>query len=162
MFFCVLQLCFLPFCVESPKWLAMKSENGLSYVSLKRLRGTKDDSLETDFKEITESFSDTSVSYNLKNMFTRKSLRKPLLVMAFLQVTIQASGINAVFYYSTDIFNKTNPTISSYLTVSIGVLSLLMTFVPTFLVDKAGRKILLLIGVVRSPLPGLSRDLMGS
>lgn len=128
----------------------MKSENALSFVSLKRLRGADDEALESDFKEMTDSFTNSSVAYTVKDMFTRRNLRNPMLLSGFLLASLQLCGVNAVFFYSTDIFNKTNPSISSYLTVSIGVLSLVATLVSTGLVDKAGRKILLYIGIVRS------------
>jgi len=57
---------------------------------------------------------------------------------------LQLSGINAVFYYSTSIFEEHFPSSADRLTVSIGVLNVLLTIVTVFLMDRAGRRVLLI------------------
>ena len=53
-----------------------------------------------------------------------------------------------MFYYSTDIFNRSNPENAEILTVSVGVLNVVLTILSVFLMDRAGRRVLLLVGEV--------------
>ncbi len=74
--------------------------------------------------------------------------------MIFLAVSIglfnQLSGINAILYYSNYIFASAGFSSSSAAlqTVSIGLVNLLATFLGMSLIDKLGRKTLLLIGAL--------------
>lgn len=65
-----------------------------------------------------------------------------------MQLTLK--GINAVIFYSTDIFIsaglKGNWPV--YGTIILGVVQLVMTFVCMLIIDKVGRKILLLAGMI--------------
>ena len=80
-------------------------------------------------------------------MFSR-NYRLPLLIALVLMMGGQLSGINAIMYYSTDMFRAatgdTNAAFHS--SVWIGLVNLLATCVAILLVDKAGRKPLLLLG----------------
>lgn len=62
----------------------------------------------------------------------------------------QLSGINAIMFYSTKIFKLAHldDAAAQGATIGIGVVNVLMTFVSMVLVEKAGRKTLLLIGFV--------------
>jgi hypothetical protein len=66
-------------------------------------------------------------------------------------VCVQLSGINAVFYYSTGIFESIFPDSADVLTVSIGALNVLMTFVAAAAMDRAGRRTLLILCVRHIP-----------
>jgi sugar porter (SP) family MFS transporter len=74
--------------------------------------------------------------------------------MIFLAVTIgmfnQLSGINAILYYSNYIFASAGFSSNSAAlqTVGVGLVNLLATFLGMSLIDKLGRKTLLLIGAV--------------
>ena len=59
-------------------------------------------------------------------------------------------GINAVIFYSTDIFKSAGlkGDWPAYGTLIIGVINVIMTGVCMFLIDKLGRKILLLAGMI--------------
>ena len=59
-------------------------------------------------------------------------------------------GINAVTFYSTDIFRSAglDGDWPVYATIILGVVQLVMTIVCMFIVDRAGRKLLLLIGMI--------------
>ena len=60
---------------------------------------------------------------------------------------LQLSGINAVFYYSTSIFQNVFPDAADRLTVSVGLLNVLLTVITVFLMDRAGRRVLLIMCV---------------
>lgn len=70
------------------------------------------------------------------------------IVLMFMQ---QFSGINAVFYYSTTILNNaglTNPTSVWLGSVAISVANFLAVFIAVFSIDRAGRKVLLIISCI--------------
>ena len=72
--------------------------------------------------------------------------RKPVLIACVLQVAQQLSGINAVFFFSTTFFTKagiSNPNIG---TVLAGAVNMLATGLGVWIIDRAGRKPLLLVG----------------
>jgi SP family arabinose:H+ symporter-like MFS transporter len=74
--------------------------------------------------------------------------RKPMAIAALIMVFSQFCGINAIMYYSTNIFEAAGGGRNAAFTSSIwvGLVNLLFTFVAIGLVDKAGRRPLLLIG----------------
>ncbi len=80
-------------------------------------------------------------------LFSR-SYRLPLLIALVLMVGSQFSGINAIMYYSTEIFKNAtgNADAAFSSSVWIGLVNLVATFIAIGLVDKAGRRPLLLIG----------------
>lgn len=73
--------------------------------------------------------------------------RKPLMVAVVLQLTQQLSGINAVFFYSTSFFQAafpSNSSIGTIGTIAVGAINALSTAASMPLIEKAGRKPLLL------------------
>merc|ERR1719494_170985 len=61
----------------------------------------------------------------------------------------QLSGINCAIFYSTNIFKEAglNPTQSQSATLGMGAMNVAMTFVSLALIEKAGRKVLMLSGL---------------
>ena len=83
--------------------------------------------------------------------FTRqKHLRRPLIIAVGTQLSMQFSGINAISYYSTELFKSVGLTgdMPLYGTILLSLVMVLMTFCSMSLVEKAGRKVLLLGGLV--------------
>ena len=76
--------------------------------------------------------------------------RRSLLIALALGLFNQFSGINAVLYYANDIFARAGfATISSAeQTVAVGAANLLFTFVGMALIDRIGRRPLLILGAV--------------
>ncbi|CAO3597074.1 unnamed protein product [Absidia cylindrospora] len=77
-------------------------------------------------------------------------MRIPVLAKLSIKVMIvhavsQLTGINAIMYYSTNIFENSFQEDARYATVGVGALNMLMTFVALALVDRLGRKMLLTI-----------------
>jgi sugar porter (SP) family MFS transporter len=78
------------------------------------------------------------------------TLRPALLVGIGLAVFQQVTGINAVIYYAPQIFQAagfTSDLIALAATMGIGVINVLATFIAIWLVDRQGRKPLLIVGV---------------
>ncbi|KAI9330504.1 general substrate transporter [Zopfochytrium polystomum] len=79
------------------------------------------------------------------NLFSVRALRRPLLAAFGLQVAQQFSGINAAIYYSTTIFQQSyDPTTAIRLTLLVSVTNLLTTLLSSSLIERAGRRTLLL------------------
>ena len=73
-----------------------------------------------------------------------------IFLACFLQAAQQLTGINAAMFYSTQIFEHAGLSAETaiYATLGMGTVNVLMTIVSFFLVDKLGRRTLLLIGKV--------------
>lgn len=71
-----------------------------------------------------------------------------MIIASMIMLAQQLSGINAIMFYSTDIFKmaKLDTNQSQMATIGVGLVNVFMTFVSMILVEKAGRKTLLLIG----------------
>jgi sugar porter (SP) family MFS transporter len=130
---------------ESPRWLVQR---GRVSEAQEILRQTGEPEPEKDLAEIVESIEETRGAAD-ERLFSRKH-RFPIFLAVVLAMFNQLSGINAVLYYLNDIFEKAGFTkVSSDLqSVAVGATNLLFTIIAMSLIDKVGRKTLLLIGSV--------------
>ncbi|KAI5621597.1 solute carrier family 2, facilitated glucose transporter member 3, partial [Silurus asotus] len=152
----VLQCMLLPFCPESPRFLLINlNKEEQARKVLVRLRGCED--VSKDMQEMKEE----SVKMNMEKkvtipeLFRTSTYRQPLLVAVMLQLSQQLSGINAVFYYSTGIFESAGVTKPIYATIGAGVVNTVFTVVSLFLVERAGRRTLHLIGLAGMAISAL-------
>ncbi|ARN57993.1 sugar porter family MFS transporter [Sedimentisphaera salicampi] len=85
---------------------------------------------------------------SLKDLLEPRLLRI-VIIGALLGVFSQISGVNAVLFYAPQIFEATGIEFSASLLQStfIGLVFIIFSFIPLLLVDKAGRKKILLIGM---------------
>lgn len=135
---------------ESPVWLKTKNrlEDAKKSVDWLQLSGftlqdsNKDGSPATPVK-------DKFVSY--KALFSRACLL-PLGIGMGLLVIQQISGIDAVIFFTVQIFQDAGSSLNPYYaTIIVGAIQLLSNFAALFVVDKAGRKPLLIAsGVIMS------------
>jgi SP family arabinose:H+ symporter-like MFS transporter len=128
---------------ESPRWLIQAGRESEARAILVRIGGPKAAgeemaAVKTVLQQEAGSFSE---------LFSRR-YRLPLFIALVLMLGSQFSGINAIMYYSTEIFKNATGNASAAFAASvwIGLVNLLATFLAIFLVDKAGRKPLLLFG----------------
>ncbi|KAJ0068664.1 hypothetical protein NL108_010323, partial [Boleophthalmus pectinirostris] len=147
--FAIIQCVLLPLCPESPRFLLInKNEENKAKNVLKKLRGTSD--VSTDIREMKEEsrkmMSEPKVT--ILELFRSHRYRQPLVVAVVLQLSQQLSGINAVFYYSTRIFERAGVEQPVYATIGAGVVNTAFTVVSLFVVERAGRRSLHLIGLL--------------
>jgi len=96
---------------------------------------------------------------NILVALRRPIVLKGLLIAVLLQVFQQWTGINAILFYSTSIFEDTGSGLSgSDATLIIGVTQVTSTLVGVAIIDKAGRRVLLLISGI---LMAVTTALMG-
>lgn len=81
----------------------------------------------------------------LSDLVSVQANRTALIISLMLMFFQQFSGINAVIFYMLPIFESAGSTLDpSIASIIVGVVQVLMTFASAVLIDKAGRKILLL------------------
>jgi sugar porter (SP) family MFS transporter len=130
---------------DSPRWLVLKNKTQEARHILRKLGSADPDK---ELNEITESFrSFTRVAQD--HFFTVKN-RIPIILAILVAVFNQLSGINAVMYYAPRIFEMAGFAADSALfqAIIIGTSLLASVIVGMALIDKIGRKKLLLIGSV--------------
>uniref|UniRef100_A0A8C1D4V3 Solute carrier family 2 member 3a n=1 Tax=Cyprinus carpio carpio TaxID=630221 RepID=A0A8C1D4V3_CYPCA len=144
----VLQCILLPFCPESPRYLLINlNEEEQARKALVRLRGYED--VGKDLQEMKEESAKMAMEkkVTIPELFRTAAYRQPLLIAVMLQLSQQLSGINAVFYYSTGIFESAGVNQPIYATIGAGAVNTVFTVVSLFLVERAGRRTLHLIGL---------------
>jgi sugar porter (SP) family MFS transporter len=130
---------------ESPRWLVKKGNRSAAEAVLVRF-GHENPLRETD--EIAQSLKSEKSGVH-QHLFQRQSL-KPLLLAGMVAAFNQLDGINAVIYYTADIFRMAGADKTSALmqSVIVGLTNLVMTVLAMLLIDRVGRKSLLLVGSV--------------
>jgi len=90
-----------------------------------------------------------SQSYTVSEVLSDKVNRKALLISIGCMFFQQMSGINVVIFYMTDIFKSTGSNMSANTcTIIVGIVQLVMTVVSFTVIDKSGRKALLVISAL--------------
>lgn len=142
---------FLP---ESPRWLIMKNRVDQASAILKRLRHSAD---------VSQEVNDIKGSLDVKKPRFREIfapwIRPVLFLGAALGLIQQVTGINTIIYYAPTIFQMAgfhNASSSILATVGIGVVNVLATIFAIAYLDKLGRRVLLLVGLV-----GMCLSLLG-
>ncbi|NWT41355.1 GTR3 protein, partial [Chroicocephalus maculipennis] len=144
----ILQCVALLFCPESPRFLLInKMEEEKAQAVLQKLRGTHD--VSQDILEMKEESAKMSQEKKatVPELFRSPNYRQAIIIAIMLQLSQQLSGINAVFYYSTGIFERAGITQPVYATIGAGVVNTVFTVVSLFLVERAGRRTLHLVGL---------------
>jgi len=135
---------------RSSRWLVTQSRIDEARQVLE-LMGTPDS--EAELAEIRESFH-MELSQKSASLFERAGGRlrygKPIFLAIAIGAFNQLSGINAILYYLNDIFAAAGfSRVSGNLqAVAIGAMNLVATLVGMTLIDRVGRKLLLLIGAL--------------
>lgn len=79
---------------------------------------------------------------------TDAGVRKSLWTLVAIMLFQQLSGINAVMYYSTPILTAVNPTSAQKVSLFMTLVNLVMTFPAVFLIDRVGRRTLLVLSLL--------------
>lgn len=139
----VLFLVLLFLVPESPRWLIKQGRAAESLPILLRIHG--EELARQEVLDIKASFKEENGS--IRQLFS-PALRLALIVGVGLAILQQVTGINAVMYYAPEIFKQTGAGTNSALmqTIFVGLINFLFTILAIWLIDKVGRKVLLLVG----------------
>jgi SP family arabinose:H+ symporter-like MFS transporter len=129
---------------RSPRWLAKKGRTDEARDVL-RLIGEQD--YEAELKDIVASID---AEHHQHDSIWNRQYRLPIFLAMTIGMFNQLSGINAILYYLNQIFADAgfNKVSSDLQAVAIGATNLVFTMIAMTIIDKLGRKLLLLIGAV--------------
>ena len=131
------------FVPESPRWLIKQSRKEEAKDVLHKIGEPE---VEKTYNLINQSLK-TEEGSSSENLFS-KAYRKPILFAVVLAMFNQLAGINAIMYYAPRIFEMTGLSKDTALlqSVSIGLTNMIFTLLAISVIDKFGRKTLLIIG----------------
>ncbi|XP_018019020.1 solute carrier family 2, facilitated glucose transporter member 1 isoform X2 [Hyalella azteca] len=146
----VFQLCVLPICPESPKYLLINK--GKQVDSQRALQWLRDSTNVHDEMEEMQSEAEAQKlvpTVSVREIITNPTLRIPLVISLMMMLAQQLSGINAVIFFSTKIYESAglSEAASLYATIAMGAMNVAMTLISLVMVEKAGRKTLMLTGL---------------
>ncbi|CAF1082609.1 unnamed protein product [Rotaria sp. Silwood1] len=140
---------FLP---ESPRYLVLKGDFGRAHQAQAKLNWSAavDENLDTDIDEIIANMEltskyDSSTYADCFKMGPQKNLFRTL-VGIFLQAWQQLTGINFIMYYGTSFFHSSGIQQPFFVTIVINLINVCMTIPGMLLMDKIGRRKILIIG----------------
>ena len=135
---------FLP---ETPRWLVSKNREEEAKQVLRRTRSEEE--IENELAEIRQVEEEEEQQAGVGELLS--AWVRPILVVGIgLAVFQQFVGINTVIYYAPTIIKSTGlqSSASIFATIGIGIVNVAMTVVAILIIDRVGRKPLLLVGLV--------------
>ncbi|KAI9467785.1 MAG: general substrate transporter [Benjaminiella poitrasii] len=168
----IIQMLVLPFCARSPRWLVNKNRVDEARAAFLRIRNGDIEAEFTDMllglnsaEEAKSNLDDKDSAAGFDSNAVAKDNSKdegerqlsigqvfaiPVLAVLTLKIFVvhalsQLTGINAIMYYSTTIFQASFGNTAQYVTIGVSGLNVVVTVIGLSLIDRLGRKTLLLI-----------------
>ncbi|XP_068902293.1 facilitated trehalose transporter Tret1-like [Tenebrio molitor] len=141
---------FFTIAPESPYYLVEKNDIIGAEKSLMKLRSRNKKVVENDIASIDLELKLNETKGSFLDLFRSRVYMKGLVISLVLVMAQQLSGINAVLFYTEEIFSasgaqETSPEMSSIIT---GLVVFLSSFATPFLSDRLGRRLLMLISLM--------------
>jgi sugar porter (SP) family MFS transporter len=132
---------------ESPRWLAGRGRLDAARAALRRMRENQD--VEPELAELRrDTVGDNG--HTPWSALLAPGTRRPLIIGVALAVFQQVTGINTVIYYAPSIFQSaglSSASVAILATAGVGLVNVIMTVVAMTLLDRVGRRALLLCGL---------------
>ncbi|TPX38358.1 hypothetical protein SmJEL517_g00345 [Synchytrium microbalum] len=145
----LLSILLLP---ETPRFLAMKGKMDECLKVLARIRGRAVNSsdVQAEYREIQVAVErDQAIGEARWSEILHKSIRPRVLMCIILQILQQWTGINVILYYAGSLFQDmgfSHAESSTSFIIANAAINFLATFPALYLVERAGRKTLLVVG----------------
>ncbi|AWP07611.1 putative solute carrier family 2 facilitated glucose transporter member 8 [Scophthalmus maximus] len=136
-------MCFMP---ETPRFLLSQGKRREAENALRFLRGP-DAPVEWECARIADACQERSSGLRMSDL-KDPGVYKPLVIGVMLMVFQQMTGINAIMFYAENIFEQAHFKESDLASVIVGLIQVVFTAVAALIMDKAGRKVLLIISGV--------------
>ncbi len=142
----VLFFILLFFVSQSPRWLVLMGKTEEAHAVITRLNPGRD--IEPEMAEIIDSVQKNSKG--IRTRLFRKPYSRIVVIGMILGMFSQFTGINVIMYYAPSIFQSAGFSSDSALmqTVIIGATNLLFTLLGMSVIDRIGRKKMLMAGAV--------------
>lgn len=142
--FCVVFF-FMP---ETPTYYLIKDNVEMARKTLTWLRGSHYN-VEAEVQERKEALAEAKRNQSsfFRSIRSRAAI-KGLIIGFGLMFFQQLSGVNAIIFYAGEIFSSATGSDASWPTIVVGAMQVIAVFVSTVIVDKLGRRLLLLISSV--------------
>jgi len=143
--FSLFQMAILPFCPESPAFLIKNASEETTLKTLMKLHREASaaahmNNLRSELTQGGKAGEDMSIG----DLLAARDLRKQLIVGVVVKIGVQFSGIDAIFYYSTLMFRHANVSDPQLATTLLSLVNLAMTFIAMGIMEKAGRRALMM------------------
>lgn len=131
----------------SPRWLAARGRDDEARAVLARINGPEAATKALDAVKTSLAADASRQKPRIGDIFNRR-MRRVMVIGLGLGFFQQITGINAIFYYSTTIFGMTGAARDVALghAILVGIVNVVFTLIAMRLIDRLGRKPLLMIG----------------
>ncbi len=134
---------------QSPRWLVMSGDDLAARATLARIRVNDPDTIDMELREIHESVDSEDIKVSWSELL-EPAVKAALFVGVGLAILQQVTGINTVIYYAPTIVQNAGIDSSSaaiLASVGVGIVNVGMTVLALRLLDRSGRRTLLIYGV---------------
>ncbi|XP_030058712.1 solute carrier family 2, facilitated glucose transporter member 5 isoform X2 [Microcaecilia unicolor] len=146
-----LQFLLLPWFPESPRYLLIEKDNPHASIhALKSYHGDCDvHDLIQEMKDEKNSLSSVEMC-SVQELLSDHSLRWQVITIVVINIGMQMSGIDAIWFYTNAIFANAgvSPSQIPYTTVGTGAIEIIAGLLGCFTIEKLGRRPLLISGFV--------------
>jgi SP family facilitated glucose transporter-like MFS transporter 8 len=144
---------------ESPTYLMKKNRTEDAKKSLQYYRG-RSYNIWKELQELEQDIRESSQEKaSIRDLVSSSGTRKALIISLGLMLFQQLSGVNAVIFYSVDIFDAAGSTLDPNIAaIIVGIVQVVVTYAASLMVDRAGRRVLLLLS---ASIMGLCLAILG-
>ncbi|XP_019362446.1 PREDICTED: solute carrier family 2, facilitated glucose transporter member 11-like isoform X1 [Gavialis gangeticus] len=140
------QLIFLPFFPESPPYLLIqKGDKEGCLKAMKQLWGEGNHQEDMDDLMKEKAALKSTKTMGVLELIKEPSLRWQMNILILLVMTLQLSGLNAIYFYTFEVFRtaRLDEDLIPYISLGVGICELFSMILCSSIIDRFGRRILL-------------------